>query len=89
MSSKQTRNARDDNERGTSPPDDDGTGVTEHLINRDTSTDPPSRQLDARTARVNTGSFSSDAADAGSRYGGDPDQDAGGNLTQNPDSGQT
>jgi hypothetical protein len=64
MASKQSRNARDDNEAGRSPPDDDGAGITEHLINRDTTTDPPSRQVNPRAASGNTGSVASDSADA-------------------------
>lgn len=89
MASKQSRNARDDNEAGRSPPGDDGSDVTAHLINRDTTTDPPSRQVNPRAAAVNTGSVASDTADAGSRGTGDPDQLAGGALTQNPENAQT
>ena len=85
MSSKQTRNARDDNERGTNSPDDDGAGITEHLINRDTTTDPLSRQVPVPGDPSNNGGVSSEAEDnnsPGSVPSADPSTSRGG-VTQN------
>ena len=63
MSRKPSRNARDDNEAGRTPPDDDGAGVTEHLINRDTSTDPASRQMPRVGDPSDTAGVASSAGD--------------------------
>lgn len=76
------RNARDDNERGTSPPDDDGAGVTEHLINRDTTADPPSRQAPGVGDPSDTGGVGGAAGDTTGGTSGE-DRTSSRGLTRN------